>query len=144
MKVGDRYVSTERMVTKTEVEIFCSVTDMRHPLFLSDDYIKSDEASQKIGLKGSVVPGQLSYSIMLGNLMRDGLLDDVVVQLGANDVRWPAPAYPYDRFGTEIEITGNKTTKSGDRIIVDYRWQLKNQRQDIVIEGNNTCMFKKK
>jgi len=144
MKVGDKYVTPARMVTKTDVETFCSITGMLHSLFLSDDYVKSDEASQKLGLRGSVVPGQLSYAIMLGNLARDQIIDDVIVQLGANNVRWPAPAYPYDMLRTEIEITGSRITKAGDSVIVDYRWQVKNQNDAVVIAGDNTCMFKKK
>jgi acyl dehydratase len=59
-------------------------------------------------------------------------------------VKWPAPAYPYDMLRIEIEITGNRTTKTGDAVIVDYRWEVKNQNDAVVIEGNNTCMFKKK
>ena len=144
MKVGDKYVTPARMVTRTDVETFCSITGMMHSLFLSDDYVKSDEASQKLGLRGSVVPGQLSYAIMLGNLACDQIIDDVIVQLGANNVRWPAPAYPYDMLRTEIEITGSRITKAGNSVIVDYRWQVKNQNDAVVIEGDNTCMFKKK
>ena len=144
MKVGDKYVTPARIITKTDVETFCSITGMMHPLFLSDDYIKSDEASQKIGLQASVVPGQLSYAIMLGNLLRDQIIDDVIVQLGSNNVKWPAPAYPYDMLRTEIEITGNRTTKTGDAAIVDYKWEVKNQNDVVVIDGNNTCMFRKK
>ena len=90
MKVGDKYVSSSRMVSRTEVETFCSVTGMGSPLFLSDEYVKSDEDKQKMGLKGSLVPGQLSYAIMLGNLGRDQILADVIAQLGANNIRWPA------------------------------------------------------
>jgi len=144
MKVGDKYVSSAKLVTKTDKEIFCSVSGMMHSLFLSDDYVKSDEASQKIGLQASVVPGQLSYAIMLGNLVRDRILDDVIVQLGSNNVRWPAPAYAYDMLRTEIEITGNRITKAGDSVIVDYIWQVKNQNDAVVIEGINTCMFRNK
>ena len=144
MKAGDKYVSSARMVSRTEVETFCAVTGMRGPLFLSDEYVKSNEESQKIGLKGSVVPGQLSYAIMLGNLLRDEILDDVIVQVGSNNVKWPAAAYPYDMLRTEIEITGNRTTKMGDAAIVEYKWEVKNQNDVVVIEGNNTCMFKKK
>jgi len=144
MKVGEKHVTSAKMVTRTDVDTFCSASGMLHPIFLSDDYVKSDEASQKIGLKGSVVPGQLTYAIMLGNLARERIIEDVIVQLGSNDVRWPAPAYPYDMLRTEIEITNNRTTKAGDSVIVDYNWQVKNQNDAVVIEGKNTCMFKKK
>lgn len=145
MKVGEKYVSsTRKMVTKTDVETFCTISGMLEPLFLSDDFVKSDERWKKMGLKGAVVPGQLTYAIMLGNLASDGLLKDVIVQLGGNNIRWPAACYQYDILRTEGEITGSRTTKAGDSVIVDYHWQLKNQNDVVVIEGDNTCMFRKK
>lgn len=142
MKVGDKYISPARMVTKTDIETFGTLTGMLHPLFLSDAAVKSDGAWQKVGLKGSVVQGQLSYAIALGNLFREQIIDNVIVQLGATNLRWPAPCFPYDILRTEIEIKGRRTTKDGDRVVVDYKWQLKNQRDEVVAEADNTCMFR--
>jgi len=143
MKVGDTYVSPSRMVSRTDVETFCNVTGMKAPLFLSDDYVKSDEESKKFGLKGSILPGQLTYAVFFACLGSEGLVDDVIMQLGANDLRWPAPAYPYDSLRAEVEVIGNRTTKAGN-IVVDYKWQVKNQNDVVVMEATNTCMFRNK
>ena len=142
MKVGDKFVSLSRVITKTDIEIFCTASGMINPLFSSDAYIKSSKAHQAIGLKGSVAPGQLLVGIMLGNLLRSGLIDDVIVQLTTNNVRYTAPVYPYDMLRTEIEITGSRITKSGKQVIVDYKWEVKNQDNVTVVQGDNTCMFK--
>ena len=142
LKVGDKFVTPPRIITKTDIEIFCTASGMTHPLFSSDDYIKSSKSHQAIGLKGSVAPGQLLMGIFLGNLFSAGLLDDVIVQLATNNVRYTAPVYPYDMLRTEIEITGNRITKSGEQVIVDYKWEVKNQDNVTVIQGANTCMFK--
>jgi acyl dehydratase len=80
--------------------------------------------------------------IFLGNLITDGLLDDVIFQLGTNNVKYLAPVYPYDMLRTEIEITGNRVSKSGTQVIVDYTWAVKNQSDITVEQGENTCMFK--
>ncbi|MCK4243159.1 MAG: MaoC family dehydratase N-terminal domain-containing protein [Dehalococcoidia bacterium] len=143
MKVGEKFSTTPRVVTATDIETFCTLSGMVHPVFMSDSYVRSDTCSQAIGLTGRVAPGQLLLSIMMGSLMDSGILNDVVVQLGINNVKFTTPCYPYDMGHAEIEITGNRETKSGDRIIVDYKWQLVKQDGNPVVVGENTCMFKK-
>jgi len=139
MAVGDKFVTDPQIITKSDVERFCSLTGMKHPLFLIDEYVKSDEERGKVvKLQGALIPGQLSFAIFLGNLLSLHILDDVIVQLGTNNLKWPNPAYHYDRLRTEIEITDKKTTKSGDGIIVDFDWKVKNQDDLVVCEGHNT------
>jgi acyl dehydratase len=142
MKVGDRYVTSSRIVTRTEIENFCAATGMKLPVFASDEWVKASPEHQALGVKGSVAPGQFAMAIFLGNLITDGLLDDVIVQLGTDKVKYLAPVYPYDTLRTEIEITGNRVSKSGTQVIVDYKWAVKNQNDVIVEQGENTCMFK--
>ena len=138
MNIGDRFVTPPKMVTKTDIESFCSISGMSFPLFLSDDHVINDEERQLIvKLKGAIIPGQLSYSIFMGNLVNSHILDDVVVQLGTTKLRWPAPSYPYDQLRTEIEVVDKKNTKAGT-IIVDFDWWLKNQDDVVVCEGHNT------
>ncbi|MBU2027512.1 MAG: MaoC family dehydratase [Proteobacteria bacterium] len=142
MKVGDKYVTSSRIVTRTEIENFCAATGMKLPIFASDEWVKASPEHQALGVKGSVAPGQFAMAIFLGNLITDGLLDDVIVQLGTDKVKYLAPVYPYDTLRTEIEITGNRVSKSGTQVIVDYKWAVKNQNDVIVEQGENTCMFK--
>jgi len=138
MNIGDKFTTPPRMVTKTDVETFCSLSGIKDPLFLSDEYVKSDEERQQVvKLEGALIPGQLSFAVFMGNLANSHILDDVIVQLGTTNLRWPAPAYHYDMLRTEIEITGKRTTKSGS-IIVDFDWWLKNQNDIVVCEGHNT------
>ena len=141
MKVGERFVTPSRVITRTDIESFCAATGMTHPLFASDAWVKSSEAHQALGFKGSIAPGQFAMAIFLGNLLTAGLLNDVIVQLSTNNVKYLAPTYPYDMLKTEIEITGSRTTKSGKQVIVDYKWAVKNQNDIIVEQGENSCMF---
>jgi len=143
MKVGDKFVSPSRVLTATHIETFCNISGMLHPLFLSDAYVKNDSYCQSMGIKGTVAPGQLLLGIMLGNLLGAGLISDVIVQLGQNDIKFVAPAYPNDQLRTEVEVTDTRVTKSGDRVVVHYKWQLKNQDDVVVVKGENDCMFKK-
>lgn len=142
MKVGEKFSTMPRVVTATDLETFCTLSGMMHPLFMSDSQVRSDQYARAIGFTGRVAPGQLLLSIMMGSLVSSGILNDVVAQLGINNVKFTAPCYPYDMLHTEIEITGNRETK-GDRIIVDYKWQSVKQDGKPVVTGENTCMFKK-
>jgi len=142
MKTGDKYVSSARIVTRTEIETFCAVTGMKLPVFASDEWVKASPEHQALGIKGCVAPGQFAQAIFLGNLITDGLLDDVIVQLKTDNVRYLAPVYAYDMLRTEIEITGNKVSSSGTQVIIDYKWAVKNQHDVVVEQGDNICMFK--
>ena len=138
MNVGDRFVTDPQIITKSDVESFCSLAGMKHPLFLSDQYVQTDEERGKvIKLESALIPGQLSFAIFMGNLLTSHILDDVIVQLGTNNLKWPAPAYHYDSLRTEIEIIDKRTTKAGS-IIVDFDWWVKNQNDSVVCEGHNT------
>ncbi len=144
MKVGDNYISSARIVTRTEIENFCSATGMKLPVFASNEWVKASPEHQALGIKSCVAPGQFAQAIFLGNLITDGLLDDVIVQLKTDNVKYLAPVYAYDMLRTEIEITGNRVSKSGTQVIIDYNWAVKNQHDIVVEQGVNTCMFKNK
>ena len=144
MKVGDKFATQPRMITATDIETFCSISGMMAPGFLSDAYIKRDKYYQETGLKSRVVPGWLQASFSSGNLILSALLSDGIFQLGANNVNSIAPAYPYDELKTEIEIMSRKVTKDGERVVIVYKWQVKNQNDVVTAKGENTCMFKNK
>ena len=143
MKAGERFTTRPRVVTSSDIEVFCTLSGMVHPLFMSDSYISGDKYARALGFAGRLAPGQLLLSLMMGLLVNSGILDDVVVQLGINNVKFTAPCYAYDTVQTEIEIAGNRETKSGDRVIVDYKWQLVKEDHRPVVTGENTCMLKK-
>ena len=141
LNIGDKIVTPPRVITKSDIETFCAITGMVSPLFSSDAYVKSSKVHQEIGLKGAMAPGQLVMGIMMGNVVLTGAISDVIVQLATNNVKYTAPVYAYDLLRTEAEIMGKRVTKAGDRVIIDWKWEVKNQDNVTVIQGDNTCMF---
>ena len=139
MEIGDKYVTSSHIVTTTDVEQFCTLAGMKLPIFLSDEYVKSDEERGKIvKLQGAIIPGQLSFAFFMGSVVSAHLVDDVIVQMATDRLKWPNPAYHYDELRTEIEITNKKTIKSGDAIVIEFDWRVKNQNDLVVCEGHNT------
>jgi len=60
--VGEKYVSDEtRLITPTELDIFCNITGMRGAAFLSD------EAAKAFGMKSRLLPGAMSLAILFSD-----------------------------------------------------------------------------
>ena len=128
--VGEKYVSDEtRLITPTELDIFCNVTGMRGDAFLSD------EAARSLGMKSRLLPGAMSLAILFSLL---GKFLGGAVFTGLNNLRLLSPVYPYDKLSAEAEVIGTKATSKGDRVFVTYIWTLKNQDDVTVAQGENT------
>jgi acyl dehydratase len=128
--IGEKYVSDEtRLITATELDLFCSVTGMRGSAFLSD------EAARSLGMKSRLLPGAMSLAILFSLL---GKFLGSAVFTGLNNLRLMAPVYPYDTLSAETEVIGKKETSKGDRVFVTYAWTLKNQDGVTVAQGENT------
>jgi acyl dehydratase len=128
--IGEKYVSGEtRLITPTELDIFCNITGMRGDVFLSD------EAARAFGMKSRLLPGAMTLAILFSLL---GKFLGSAVFTGLNNLRLLSPVYPYDTLSAETEVMAKKETSKGDRVFVTYSWTLKNQDETTVAQGENT------
>jgi len=128
--IGEKYVgSATRLVTATELDMFCDITGMRGDVFLND------EAAKSMGMKSRVLPGAMSLAILFSLL---GEFLGPAIFTGLNNLRLLAPVCPYDRLRAEAEVLGKKETSKGDRVFVTYSWTLINQDAVTVAQGENT------
>lgn len=134
-EVGDKFVTKSRVITKTDLELYAICTGDTHPMFLSEERAKA------FGWKTQLVPGPLTFSIAVGLLIQSGFISDVIAFLGMDKVRFNAPVYPYNSIRVEAIVISKKKAKKGNWIC-NYKWQIKNQNEIVVAEGENTCMFK--
>ena len=129
-EIGEKYVgSGARLITSTELDIFCDITGMRGDAFLSD------EAARSMGMKSRVLPGAMSLAILFSLL---GEFLGPAIFTGLNNLRLLAPVSPYDKLRAEAEVLGRKVTSKGDRVFVTYAWTLINQDAVTVAQGENT------
>ena len=129
-EVGEKFVGTQsRLITPTELDIFCDITGMRGDAFLND------EAARSMGMKSRVLPGAMSFAILFSVI---GEFLGPAIFTGLNNMRLLAPVFPYDRLRAETEVIAKKVTSKGDRAFVTYTWTLKNQDDVIVAQGDNT------
>lgn len=133
--VGDKFISkSSKTVTEADLDMFCDITGMR------EDILSRDEVAQDIGLKTRVVPGVMTFAVLMGLL---GEVDHDALHVGTNNVKLLAPVYPNDKLGAECQVLTKRDTSKGDRIIVTYSWTVKNQDDVTVAQGENTEIFAK-
>ena len=134
LEVGDTFTTVSRVVSQVDAEFFENAVGLTHPLFLSDEYAQSQ------GFKGRLVTGVFTFGLLMGLLYQAGLIRRGVF-LGIEKARFPNPVRAGDSLGAEVEILNKRSTSKGGRVIVTYKWTLKNQNGEVAAEGENTCMF---
>jgi len=113
------------------------VSGDEHPVLLRDDY------AQKLGFKSRVASVGLLVDMALGMLFESDIFHDLVSHVGFDKVRFMAPVYPYDKVHTCMEVIDKRLTSKGDRVLVTYRWQLKNEQDVTCAQGENTVLLKR-
>ena len=127
--VGDKFSSDSRIITGTELDMFCTIAGFRLDSFLDD------EAGRALGFKGRVVPGAFVFALVFGML---GELLNGHVHVGTDNMKVLAPLYPYERVRVDGEVVNKKETAKGGRVFVTWAWAIKNQDDAILAQGENT------
>ena len=133
--IGDTFVSSlTKTITEADVDMFCEVSGMK------EDILSKDEAARELGLRARVVPGAMTFGILMG-LIRE--VDHDALHVQTDNMKWLAPVYPNDELRAECQVTGKRETSKGDRVVVTYSWSVKNQDDVPVAQGENIEIFKK-
>jgi acyl dehydratase len=127
--VGDEFRGGSRVITGTELDMFCTISGMRLDAFLND------EAARSLGFKARVVPGPFVFAVVFGLL---GELLNGHVHVGTDNMKVLAPLYLYDRVRVEGEVLRRKESSKGDRVFVTWLWAVKNQDDVVIAQGENT------
>jgi len=134
LEPGDKFTTRWGTMSEGMIDSFVRLLGLDHPLFLSDEYAK------KLGFKSRVSTGILTFGYMMGLLYKAGLLRDGIY-MGTDKCTHRLPVFPGDMIRGEIELLDKRVTSKGDRIVLHYHWQVRNQNDEIVSDGINTCMF---
>lgn len=128
-EAGDVFEGGSRVMTGTELDMFCSMAGLRLDPFLLD------EAARQLGFKARVVPGAFLFALVFG--LAGDLLNGLV-HVGTEKVKVLAPVHPNDRIRLEIKVVGKKESSKPGRGFLTWAWALKNQDDVVVIQGENT------
>ena len=136
MEPGEKVTTSSALITGFEIDMFMGtgVHSGVARMFLDDNYAKS------VGWKSRIAPGLLVFGRAFGLIEAFGLLDDAIAWMGVDDLKFGNATYPFDEITVEVELVSKRPTKTGNRGIVVYRWVAKNQHDEVVCSGTNTCM----
>ncbi len=135
-EIGATFKTAAKVITQSEQELFCAITENKLPMFLSDG------AAHAKGWDRRLAPGVLTFSVAVGLMETSGILEDVVAFLGTDELRFVAPVHIGDTIHVEVALKEKRFSKGGSRGTVHYEWRAVNQHGNDVVRAKNTCMFK--
>ena len=130
---GERFATGGIVVTESHVMNFAGLTGDFFDLHVDDQFARG------LGFEGRVAHGILGLAIVDGLKNRAETRFRAVASLGWN-WKFTRPILIGDRIHAEIEVAGKRETKRADRGILTLRFEVKNQKGEVVQEGTNELM----
>jgi acyl dehydratase len=139
LEEGQTFKSPARTVTETDLVTFAMLSGDWNAIHTDEEFAKSTYYGARI------VHGLFGLSMMTGLLDRMGLFGgSAIALLGIKDWRFKAPIFVGDTLHFEMEIASKRLTSEGSRGIIDRKFRLINQREEVVQEGNMGLMVRLK
>ena len=136
--VGDRHQARQRVITRTDIELFTDLTGIELPLFLDEEY------ARKAGFKTQLTPGLLFIPLALGGLYQLGLLNNIIAWVGLDKVKFTAPVYPNDAVRSVIEVIQKRGTRRQDRGLITFKLVIEKGNGETASQGELTFLFRRR
>jgi acyl dehydratase len=132
---GQVFTSQARTITETDVVTFAGWSWDTNPVHTDAE----SAASGRFG--GRIAHGVLGLSVALGLASRLGVFEGCsVALLGIDGWRFRRPLVPGDTVRCRVEILDTRLTSSGETGILQRRFTLLNQRDEVVQDGEMGLM----
>lgn len=134
-KEGQVFESGGRTITETDLTFFSMLSGDWNPLHADAEFAKSTRFGQR------VVHGVLGIAVSTGMLHEMGIFhDSVVAMLGFRNWNFLAPLLVNDTIYLRLTITSIEPGKSGNSGKLGRRFQLINQKGEVVQEGESDVL----
>ena len=115
-------------VTETHVVNWAGLTMDFYPLHIDQEF------ASKTVFKERIAHGPLTFALSVGLMYRAGIAEDsVIAWLGADISRIPAPVKIGDTIHVEAQVTELRETKNASQGLMVMRYNVVNQRDEIVM-----------
>ncbi len=127
---GDRFVTSRRTVTETDIVQFVHLVGLYEPLFVDMEYIREQSLFGE-----RIAPGSLTFSMAEGLTVQTGIIHGTgMAFVGLERMQLFSPVKVGDTIQVEIEVLQTKEVKSRSGGIVLFRQRVRNQRGETVME----------
>ena len=137
--VGAEFQTASRTITEADVVNFAGISGDYNPLHIDEEFCKQTQFGTRIA------HGPLVYSIAAGLLFQLHLYDDTLIAfLGFDSLKFTLPVKIGDTVRVRVEVLEKRETSKPDRGVMKRLLQVLNQRDEIVQEGVQAFLLKKK
>ena len=137
--IGAEFESPARTVTEADIVAFAGLSGDYNPLHINEEYCKQTVFG------GRIAHGPLVYAIAAGLLFQLHLYDDTLIAfLGFEHLKFTKPVKPGDTIHARIKVLEKRETSRPDRGVMKRELHVLNQRGEVVQEGIQTFLLKRK
>ena len=138
-KIGAEFQTASRTITEADVVNCAGISGDYNPLHIDEEFCKQTQFGTRIA------HGPLVYSIAAGLLFQLHLYDDTLIAfLGFDSLKFTLPVKIGDTVRVRVEVLEKRETSKPDRGVMKRLLQVLNQRDEIVQEGVQAFLLKKK
>jgi itaconyl-CoA hydratase len=139
LEVGDRFETTGRTVTETDVVQFLNLSRNLEPQFSNREFYEKSWIYDRLAS-----PGGLTFVFLTGLFTHLGLLTGTGEGfLGLDELRLPAPLFCGDTLFVEIEVLEKRLSRSGKGIVA-LGFTGRNQEGETVVTCRQTYIVARK
>jgi len=138
-EIGAEFESPGRTVTEADITLFAGLSGDYNPLHVNEEYCKGTIFG------GRIAHGPLVYAIAAGLLFQLHLYDDTLIAfLGFENLKFTNPVKPGDTIHARIKVLEKRESSRADRGVMKRRLEVLNQRGEVVQEGIQAFLLKRK
>ena len=139
LEVGQEFTSVARTITETDVVMFAALTGDYNSLHTDVEYAKKTQFGQRLA------HGLLGLSIVSGLMLRTQIFEGTILAfISVDNWRFTGPIFIGDTVHFKMKIANKKETSKSDRGILVREVSLINQRGEVVQQGQQTVMIRRK
>ena len=129
-EVGDVFTTPTRTVGLAEISTFAGLSGDYNPIHTDAVFAGASDFGQRIA------HGVLGMSICTGLITRLGVFEaSTIALLGIEEWRFKGPVFDGDSIHVRVVIEDKRLTSDGQRGVLRRRYQMVNQRDEVVQEG---------
>ena len=138
-EIGAEFQTASRTITEADIVNFAGISGDYNPLHIDEEFCKQTQFGTRIA------HGPLVYSIAAGLLFQLHLYDDTLIAfLGFDSLKFTLPVKIGDTVRVRVEVLEKRETSKPDRGVMKRLLQVLNQRDEVVQEGVQAFLLKKK
>lgn len=138
-EIGAEFESPARTLTESDIVQFAGLSGDYNPLHVNEEYCKNTIFGTRIA------HGPLVYAIAAGLLFQLHLYDDTLIAfLGFEELKFTKPVKPGDTIHARIKVLEKRESSRADRGVMKRKLEVLNQRGEVVQEGIQNFLLKRK